>query len=118
VKFIIKLVIAALVANACFRVGTEYLTYIKFRDSIRDAAMFKADTDAELQERIMLLANDYDVPLDASDLTIKREARHVLVDGSYKKPIEIAPTFIYSWPFSWSLDVMMSATVPLVPPKK
>ena len=38
-KFLIKLAIAALVANACFRIGTEYLTYIKFRDSIRDAAM-------------------------------------------------------------------------------
>jgi hypothetical protein len=118
VKFLIKLAIAALVANACFRIGTEYLTYVKFRDSIRDAAMFKAATDAELQDRIMTLAGDYDVPLDASDLTIRREARHVYVDGSYKKPIEIAPTVMYPWPFSWSLDVMTPTTVPFIPPKK
>jgi hypothetical protein len=116
-KLLVKVAIAALIANAMFRVGTEYLTYIKFRDSIRDAAMFKAHTDAELEVEIMELANDYDVPVQRDALTIRREARHVFVDGSYRKEIEIAPRVVYAWPFSWSIDVMTPTTVPMVPPK-
>jgi hypothetical protein len=116
-KLLVKVAVAALVANAMFRVGTEYLTYIKFRDSIRDAAMFKAKNDDELQVEILALASDYDVPVQAENLEIHREARHVFVDGSYQKDIEIAPRVVYAWPFSWSLDVMTPTTVPMVPPK-
>ena len=116
-KLLFKVAIAALIANALFRVGTEYVTYIKFRDAIRDAAMFKAKNDAELEVEIMALANDYDVPVESADLTIHREARHVFVDGRYRKPIEIAPRVVYPWPFSWSIDVMTPTTVPMVPPK-
>jgi hypothetical protein len=116
-KLLVKVAIAALVANAMFRVGTEYITYIKFRDSIRDAAMFKARNDDELQVEILQLASDYDVPVHAENLAIHREARRVLVDGSYKKEIEIAPRMVYAWPFSWSLDIMTPTTVPIVPPK-
>ena len=55
-KLIIKLAIAALLANALFRVGTEYVVYYKFRDSVREAAMFRAKNDEELGQRIMELA--------------------------------------------------------------
>jgi len=55
-KLLIKLAIAALLANAAYRIGSEYLTYIKFRDAIRDAAMFKATDDVELRKKIMDLS--------------------------------------------------------------
>lgn len=116
-KLLVKVAIAALIANALFHVGTEYLTYIKFRDAIRDAAMFKAHTDADLEIEIMALANDYSVPVQREALSIRREARHVFVDGSYHKDIEIAPRVVYAWPFSWAIDVMTPTVAPLVPPK-
>ena len=36
-KLLLKLAVVALVANAAYHVGAEYLTYIKFQDAIRDA---------------------------------------------------------------------------------
>jgi hypothetical protein len=117
-KLLIKLAIVALLANAVYRVGSEYLTYIKFRDAIRDAAMFKAASDEELRKRIMDLSTDYDIPLEDDALTIRREERHVFVEGKYKKPIEVAPRFKYEWPFTWSIDAMTSTIVPVVPPKR
>jgi len=117
-KLLIKLAIVALLANAVFRVGTEYITYIKFRDAIRDAAMFKAKTDDELRKRIMELAGDYEIPLDEDAVTIRREERHVFVEGSYKKQVEIAPRFEFDWPFTWSIDAMTSTIVPAFPPKR
>ena len=117
-KLLVKLAIVAFLANAIYRVGSEYLNYIKFRDAIRDAAMFKAKTDDQLRQRIMDLSNEYDIPLSEDAVTIRREERHVLIDGRYEKPIEIAPRVPYRWPFSWSIDVMMSTTVPFFPPKR
>ena len=70
-KLLIKLAIAALLANAAYRIGSEYLTYIKFRDAIRDAAMFKATDDVELRKKIMDLSDEYDVPLVDEALIIQ-----------------------------------------------
>ena len=114
-KLLVKLAIAALLTNAAYQVGSEYLNYIKFRDAIRDAAMFKTRTDDELRRRIMDLSSEYDIPLTDDDVTIQREDRHVSIQGSYKKPIEVVPSLEYPWPFTWSIDAMTSTTVPLIP---
>lgn len=112
-KLLVKLAIAALLANAGYRVGSEYLTHIKFRDAVRDAAMFKAKTDEELRHRIMDLSSEYEIPLSEDAVTIQREDRHVFIQGSYKKSIEVVPRLHYPWPFSWAIDAMTSTTVPL-----
>jgi len=62
-KLLIKLAITALLANAAFRLGTEYLTHYKFRDSVREAAMFRAGSDDELRQRVMETADSYGIPL-------------------------------------------------------
>lgn len=116
-KLIIKLAIAALLANAAFRIGSEYLTHIKFRDAVRDAATYKATTDDDLRRRIVQLADQYGVPQSDQELDIRREGRQVMVKGQYDKEIEIAPSYPYAWHFAWELDVTQPATLPYVPRK-
>ncbi len=106
IKLLFKLAIVALLANAAYHIGSEYLTYIKFRDAIRDAAMFKAKNDAELMTRIVELANQYEVPLEEENVSIEREERRVSVEGWYDKPIEVVPNYEYPWHFSLSLEVL------------
>jgi hypothetical protein len=106
IKLFVKLAIVALLANAAYHIGTEYLTYIKFRDAIRDAAMFKAKSDSELLARIVELAGQYDVPLQEENVTIEREERKVSVEGWYDKPIEVVPDYEYPWHFGLSLEVL------------
>ena len=106
IKLLVKLAIVALLANAAYHIGSEYLTYIKFRDAIRDAAMFKAKNDTELMARIMDLAGQYDVPLEEENVTIERQLRQVSIDGWYDKPIEVVPNYQYPWHFGLSLEVM------------
>src|SRR5690348_8253851 len=118
IKLFIKLALAALLANGAYRIGSEYLTYIKFRDGVRDAAMFKARTDEELQQRIFALASQYEVPLAEDAISIQRDERRVTVQGKYRKPIEVVPNYFYAWPFSWSIDAVVSTTVPLIPSKQ
>jgi hypothetical protein len=117
-KLFVKLAVVALLANAAYRIGMEYLTYVKFRDAVRDAATYKTNDDDDLRKKIMDLAGDYDIPLSQDAVTIRREDRQVMVDGSYHKPIEVVPTFRFDWPFTWSIQAMTPATVPLVPRKK
>ena len=113
-KLIIKLAITALLANAAFRIGTEYLVHYKFRDSVREAAMFRARNDEELGQRVMETAAAYDVPLAPDGFTMKRDARRAIVNGSYTKKIEIAPGFPYDWKFDFSIEVFVNS-VPLLP---
>src|SRR5262249_34140948 len=96
-----------------YRVGAEYVTYIKFRDAIRDAAMFKAKSEEDLRVRIVALADDYDIPQDDDDIQISREERVWRIDGSYHKPIEIVPRVKYAWPFNYSLEVVTTNVPPL-----
>ena len=112
IKRLVKLAIVALLANAVYRVGVEYVTYIKFRDAIRDAAMFKAKSEEDLRTRLVALADDYDVPQD-DDIQISRQERVWHIDGSYRKPIEIVPRFQYDWPFAYSIEVVTNDVPPL-----
>lgn len=111
IKLFIKLAIVALLANAAYHIGSEYLTYIKFRDAVRDAAMFKAKTDAELLGRTLDLAGEYELPLDAENVTIEREQRKVLVDGWYDKPVEVLPNYFYPWHFGFTVETMIPASI-------
>jgi type III secretion system FlhB-like substrate exporter len=109
IKLLVKLAIAALVANAIYRVGSEYITFIKFRDGIRDAAMFKAKTDEDLRTRIVTLASEYDIPLGDDDIAIDRENRLVTVTAEYRKPIDVLPRYAVQWPFDVSVEVQVSS---------
>jgi hypothetical protein len=108
IKLLVKLIIVALVANAAFHIGTEYLTYVRFREAIRDAAIFKTKNDAELMTRILALAEQYEIPIDEDNITIRREERRVNVEGWYDKPIEILPNYEFPWHFGVSVEVVVS----------
>ena len=109
-KLLLKLAVVALVANAAYHVGAEYLTYVKFEDAIRDAAIFKARNDQELAARIVSLAQQYELPLNEENITIDRQGKRVNVIGWYDKPIEVVPTYEYPWHFGLSIDVVTQTT--------
>ena len=114
IKLLVKLAIVALLGNAAYHVGAEYLTYFKFRDAIRDAAIFKARNNTELMARILDLAVQYELPVSEENVTIDRKERRVNIDGWYDQPIEIAPNYTYPWHFALSIEVV-SQTLPPTP---
>jgi hypothetical protein len=120
IKLAVKLALAALLASAIYRVGSEYVTFIKFRDGVREAAIYKAATDLDLRTRIAALAEEYDVPIDIDDVTIQREGRMVKLKAEYRKPIELLPRYNVQWPFEVSLEVETDSTQPLpgAPPRR
>jgi len=107
VKLLVKLALAALVANAVWRLGSAYLQFYRFSDAVSQAAQFgPLKSRDELERRVMDLASQYDIPLSGGGITVKEDERsHTIVDGAYTKPIDFAPGYQYPWPFSLHVDV-------------
>jgi hypothetical protein len=104
IKLAIKLGIAALIANAAWQAGLLFAAHYQFRDEVRQAALVRGQTDAQLHHRVLELASEYDIPLSADAFSIRREERHVYVQGSYERPVPLAPRFEFPWRFDWSVD--------------
>ena len=105
-KLLIKLALAALVANAAYRLGTAYLSYYRFTDAVAQTAQFGSDRSrAQLHRRVIELASQYDVPLAEDGFTIRRDENHTIVDGGYTQPVDLLPGYRHPWPFTVHIDV-------------
>lgn len=112
IKFIVKLLIVALVANAAWHLMTAYASYWKFKDAVAQTIQFGNDKSlATLKGRILQLATDYDVPVDEDDFTItrSRESLHTVVDGGYSRDIELLPGYSRPWSFVFHVDTFSDA---------
>ena len=106
IRLVLKLLIAALIANATWRVGTAYASFYKFKDSVHEAVQYGGGkSEEQLKQRILELASQFDLPVAERSFTIRRDADRTYVDGSFTRPIEVVPGYIYQWPFSWSIEV-------------
>jgi hypothetical protein len=108
IKTIIKLAIVALLANAVWRVGSAYISFYKFKDAVSELALHsKGKSVDEIKSKVLELAEMYDEPLDADDVSVRREDPHTIVESSYKKQVLLAPGFEYAWPFTLNVDEMV-----------
>jgi hypothetical protein len=116
IRLVLKLALAALIANAVWRTGSVYAQYYKFKDAVQQTTQYAADnTDDDLRARIMELASQYDLPIDEDDFTIRHSGDHTITDGAFTRPIELLPNYRYPWPFSWHTDTFkMAGTIPSV----
>jgi hypothetical protein len=107
-KAVIKLAIVALVANAIWRIGSAYMSFYRFKDAVDEMALHSTGkTVEELKDRVLELAAAYDEPIDADAVSVRRDEPHLVVEGSYKKRVLLAPGFEYSWPFTLNVDEMV-----------
>ena len=108
IKFLIKLAIAALVANAAWRLGSVYIQFYKFKDAVTEVAQFSREkSGADLERRILELASQYDVPLADERLTVRRDDRNrTVIEGAYEQPVDLLPGYRYPWGFEMHVDVL------------
>ena len=117
-KLLLKLVLAALLANAAWRVGSSYVSFYKFKDAINEEAQFGADKSVDqLRDRVVALAQQFDLPVDGDAVTISKESQRTRIAGSYSKSIEVVPGFKYPWSFSWDIETINFAKIQPFSPK-
>jgi len=107
-KTIIKLVIAALIVHATWRAGNVYLRYYQFKDNIQQAAQFSSRrSESELHERVMTLAQQFEIPITPEAVHVKHTDNHTLVDATYTERIELLPRYFYPWEFKVRVDTFV-----------
>ena len=105
IRFVVKLAIVGLLANAVWRVGGLYASHLRFTDAVQQAAHYRGDkSDTQMHDRVFALASQYDIPIDDDTLSITHENNRTLVDGEYKRSVELVPGFVYKWPFKIHID--------------
>ena len=108
IKAVIRLALVAVLANATWRVGTAYTKHYRFTDAVTQATQFRGRrTDQDVHDRVFELAAIHDIPVTDDNLSVSRRDNHTVVDGSYRRPIEMLPGFTYLWPFSIHVDTFV-----------
>jgi hypothetical protein len=105
IRLIVKLALAALIANAAWRVGSAYASYYRFKDAVQETTQYGADkSDDELRARIVELGSEYDLPISDDSFSLRRVGEHTITDGAFTRPIDVLPNHPYPWPFTWHTD--------------
>jgi hypothetical protein len=112
IKFILKLLVFVVLANAAWRVGSAYLNHYRFEDAVLAVAQYRGTkSDAEVRKRVLELVSEFDVPIADDDLSVRREQAHTIIDGSYQQPVDLFPGYSHTFPFTLHIDVPTS-TIP------
>ena len=97
----VKLGIFLLIVHALYRFVPVYYHYQQFKDAVHETALFSRDrTDAQIIDRVMELAEKYQIPLGRDSVQVRREGQHTSIDASYVESIEWLPTYKRPWQFS------------------
>jgi hypothetical protein len=113
-KTLIKLVIVALIINACWHAGNAFLRYYRFKDEVHSTALFQSSrSDTELQARVQEIANQIQVPVLPEDIVIRRRENHTMIDATYTEQLELIPKKVFPWKFNVKVDAF---TIDQAPP--
>lgn len=92
IRTLIKLALVALVANALVRTVPVYWNYFKFKDAVQETARFSSRrSERDVQERVLSIANRFEIPVDAGDIRVRKDGETTFVETAYDTEIEYFP---------------------------
>jgi hypothetical protein len=101
----IKLLITALVLNACFQGGRSAWGFYQFEDAVQQAVLFSSNqSEAQLQTRILGIASEQAVTLEPESLSVTYRGTQARITASYVDDVRVLPG---GAPYKWrhELDV-------------
>src|SRR4026209_747757 len=105
VKNLVRLAVLLLIAHALYRFVPVYMHYYQFKDAVAETALFAKDwTDIELVDRVMSLAERYQIPIERDAVQVSRDPRMAYITLAYEEQIEWVPTYKRTMPFSVSVE--------------
>src|SRR5687768_15274781 len=104
-KLLIKLLVAALIANAAFRCGSAALTYYQLKDQAQQLLLFgQGQSEMDLARQILDEATKRSVPLREEGLEVRRDGARTVADVQYTQNIEVFPAYFYPVTFSFNVE--------------
>jgi hypothetical protein len=105
IRNLVRLAILLLIAHALYRCGPVYMHYYQFKDAVAEAALFSKDRpETELVDRVMALAERYQVPLDRDVVQISKDRFLTYITLQYEEQIEWVPGYKRTMPFTVSVE--------------
>ena len=96
----VKIGIFLLIVHALYRFVPVYFHYQQFKDAVHETALFSRErNEAQIADRVMELAEKYQIPLSRESVQVRREGERTLIDASYVESIEWLPTYKRPWQF-------------------
>ena len=94
---LVQVAIFLLVANAVYRIAPVTVHYLQFKDALKELVLFATpkQTDAELVERVMALADENSIPLERDDVLVRRLNGQLTIDASYVEAMKVLPGYDY-----------------------
>ncbi len=80
------------------------LADVEFADFVEEQAQFSARASGEtLRERILKKARELEIPLDPSDLSVRKSKQRVQIEWTYTVTLDFG-VYQYDWTFEHELD--------------
>jgi len=102
---LVRIAIVLLVAHALYRFVPVYIHYQQFKDAVAEAALFSRDqSDPDLVDRVMTLAERYQIPIDRDAVLITRDEQFTYITVAYQEQIEWVPSYKRPMPFTIAIE--------------
>ena len=112
-KTVIKLLIAIAIINATARVGMAAARYYQLKDESQELVTFGGNiVPGELQNQILLKAEELQLPLAFDDILVSRQGLRTTASAAYTDSVEVFPNYKYPIRFQFKVEgVNMGAGV-------
>jgi hypothetical protein len=104
-KTVIKLLIAIAIINATARVGMAAARYYQLKDESQELVTFGGNiVPGELQNQILLKAEELQLPLAFDDILVSRQGLRTTASAAYTDPVEVFPNYKYPIRFQFQVE--------------
>ena len=105
-KTVLKLLVAAVVINAAYRVGMDEYRFSQLKDSAHSMLVLGTHTELEqLKEMVLQKAADLRLPVAAEKVTLSREGVRTSISVSYNTEPEVFPGYKYPRAHSFTDEI-------------
>ena len=96
----LQIAVFLLLANAVYQALPVSWHYYQFKDALQELALFsQKSTDAQLIDRVMVLADEHGIPLDRDYVQVQRGRGELVITVSYIDTMKFVPGYDYNRQF-------------------
>jgi hypothetical protein len=96
----LQIAVFLLLANAVYQAAPVSWHYFQFKDALQELALFsQKSSDAQLIDRVMVLADEHSIPLDRDYVQVQRGHGELVISVSYIDTMTFVPGYDYNRQF-------------------
>jgi hypothetical protein len=100
IRKLLQLAVFLLIANAVYQAAPVSWHYYEFKDAVQELVLFSQKaTDAELIDRVMVLAEEHSIPLEREYVQVKRHPGQLVITAAYIETMTFVPGYQYAREF-------------------